>query len=88
MLIIAPKKAAEATWSTEAAKWEHLQHLRFSLILGTEQKRIRAIYAPADVYVINRENVVWLVDYLRNGWCFDMVVIDEDYVKGFPTSMP
>jgi SNF2 family DNA or RNA helicase len=77
VLIIAPKKVAEATWSEEAAKWEHLKHLRFSLILGTEQKRIRAIYAPADVYVINRENVVWLVDYLRNGWCFDMVVIDE-----------
>ena len=77
VLIIAPKKVAEATWSTEAAKWEHLQHLRFSLILGSEQKRTRAIYAPADVYVINRENVVWLVDYLRNNWCFDMVVIDE-----------
>lgn len=77
VLIIAPKKVAEATWSEEAAKWEHLKHLRFSLILGSEQKRIRAIYAPADVYVINRENVVWLVDYLRNGWCFDMVVIDE-----------
>ena len=77
VLIIAPKKVAEATWSEEAAKWEHLKHLRFSLILGSEQKRIRAIYAPADIYVINRENVVWLVDYLRNGWCFDMVVIDE-----------
>ena len=77
VLIIAPKKVAEATWSEEAAKWEHLKHLRFSLILGTEQKRIRAVYAPADVYVINRENVVWLVDYLRNNWCFDMVVIDE-----------
>lgn len=77
VLIIAPKKVAEATWSEEAAKWEHLKHLRFSLILGSEQKRIRAVYAPADVYVINRENVAWLVDYLRNGWCFDMVVIDE-----------
>lgn len=77
VLIIAPKKVAEATWSEEAAKWEHLKHLRFSLILGSEQKRIRAIYAPADIYVVNRENVVWLVDYLRNGWCFDMVVIDE-----------
>lgn len=77
VLIIAPKKVAEATWSEEAAKWDHLKHLRFSLILGSEQKRIRAVYTPADVYVINRENVVWLVDYLRNGWCFDMVVIDE-----------
>ena len=77
VLIIAPKKVAEATWSEEAAKWEHLKHLRFSLILGPEQRRIRAVCANADVYVINRENVVWLVDYLRNGWCFDMVVIDE-----------
>lgn len=77
VLIIAPKKVAEATWSTEAAKWEHLKHLRFSLILGSEQKRIRAACASADVYVINRENVVWLVDYLRNNWWFDMVVIDE-----------
>ena len=77
VLIIAPKKVAEATWSAEAEKWEHLKHLRFSLILGGEQKRIRAIHTAADIYVINRENVVWLVDYLRNGWCFDMVVIDE-----------
>lgn len=77
VLIIAPKKVAEATWSAEAEKWEHLKHLRFSLILGPEQRRIRAVCANADIYVINRENVVWLVDYLRNNWCFDMVVIDE-----------
>lgn len=77
VLIIAPKKVAEATWSTEAAKWDHLKHLRFSLILGTEKQRIRAACASADIYVVNRENVVWLVDYLRNNWWFDMVVIDE-----------
>lgn len=77
VLVIAPKKVAEATWSTEAAKWGHLKHLRFSLILGSEQKRIRAVCAAADVYVIGRESVTWLVDYLRNNWCFDMVVIDE-----------
>lgn len=77
VLIIAPKKVAEATWSTEAAKWAHLKHLRFSLILGSEKQRIRAAYTPADIYVINRENVVWLADYLRNSWFFDMVVIDE-----------
>ena len=88
VLIIAPKKVAEATWSTEAAKWDHLKHLRFSLILGTEKQRIRAACASADIYVVNRENVVWLVDYLRNNWWFDMVVIDEDYVKPFPTSIP
>lgn len=77
VLIIAPKKVAEATWSAEAAKWEHLKHLRFSLILGSEKQRIRAAYTPADIYVINRENVVWLADFLRNSWFFDMVVIDE-----------
>nr|DAV23686.1 MAG TPA: Chromatin remodeling complex ATPase [Caudoviricetes sp.] len=76
-LIIAPKKVAEATWNTEAAKWGHLQHLRFSMILGSEQKRIRAACSPADVYLTNRENIVWLVDYFRNSWPFDMVVIDE-----------
>lgn len=76
-LIIAPKKVAEATWSTEAAKWDHLQHLRFSMIMGSTQKRIRAACSAADIYITNRENVVWLVDYFRNAWPFDMIVIDE-----------
>lgn len=76
-LIIAPKKVAEATWNMEAEKWEHLKHLRFSKILGTRQQRIRAACAAADIYIVNRENVVWLVDYFRNDWPFDMVVIDE-----------
>lgn len=76
-LVIAPKKVAEATWSTEAQKWDHLRNLRISKILGSEAKRIRAVNTPADVYVINRENVPWLVDHYRNDWKFDMVVIDE-----------
>lgn len=76
-LIIAPKKVAEATWNTEAAKWDHLQHLRFSMIMGSTQKRIRAACSAADIYITNRENVVWLVDYFRNAWPFDMIVIDE-----------
>lgn len=76
-LVIAPKKVAEATWSKEAEKWDHLKHLRISKILGTESKRIRAVNTPADVYVINRENVPWLVDHYRNDWKFDMVVVDE-----------
>lgn len=76
-LVIAPKKVAEATWSTEAEKWDHLKHLRISKILGTEQQRIRAVNSPADVYVVNRENVQWLVDHYRNDWKFDMVVVDE-----------
>lgn len=77
ILVIAPKKVAEATWQREAAKWDNLKHLRFSTVLGSTTKRIRALNTPADVYVINRENVVWLVDYYKNDWPFDMVVVDE-----------
>ena len=77
VLVIAPKKVAESTWTNEAQKWEHLKHLRVSRILGTASQRIRALNTPADIYVINRENVPWLVDYDRNAWRFDMVVIDE-----------
>ena len=77
VLVIAPKKVAEATWSNEAAKWDHLRLLRVVPVLGSLTKRIRALNTPADVYVINRENVPWLVDYYRNAWPFDMVVIDE-----------
>lgn len=51
--------------------------LRVSQILGSQAKRIRALNTPADIYIINRENVVWLVDYYRNDWPFDMVVVDE-----------
>lgn len=76
-MIIAPKKVAEATWQREAAKWDHLKHLRFATVLGSETKRVRALNTPADIWVINRENVPWLVEYYRNAWPFDMVVIDE-----------
>ena len=77
LLVIAPKRVAEGTWSREAAKWDHLNHLRISLALGSEKQRIRALNTPADVYIINRENVCWLVEYFRNAWPFDMVAVDE-----------
>lgn len=76
-LVVAPKKVAEATWSSEAAKWDHLKALRVVPILGTEKQRINALYSPGDVWVINRENIPWLADYCRNEWPFDMVVLDE-----------
>lgn len=76
-LVIAPKKVAEATWSKEAAKWDHLRMLRIIPVLGSQAKRVRAINTPADIYVINRENVPWLVEHYRNEWPFDMVVVDE-----------
>lgn len=77
VLVIAPKKVAEGTWSKEKDKWDHTRCLRISRVLGSEKKRIKALYEPADVYIINRENVVWLVDFYKNDWPFDMVVIDE-----------
>lgn len=77
MLIIAPKRVAEDTWSKECQKWDHLQHLRVSKVMGTAQQRADALAAPADLYVINRENVVWLTEYLGNRWPFKIVVLDE-----------
>lgn len=77
VLVIAPKKVAEATWCKEAAKWKQLSHLTFSLVLGSAAQRSRALDASADVYVINRENTQWVVDYYRQRWPFDAVVLDE-----------
>lgn len=76
-LVIAPKKVAEVVWDKEAAKWDHLQHLRIVKVLGSAAKRVQALNTPADVYVINRENISWLVDYYKQRWPFDMVVLDE-----------
>ena len=77
VLVVAPKKVAEATWTKEAQKWDHLQHLQIVPVLGPLKKRIQALETPGDVWVINRENVPWLVDYYRNAWPFDMVILDE-----------
>ncbi|MGN0384582.1 MAG: SNF2-related protein [Lachnospiraceae bacterium] len=76
-LVIAPKKVAEDTWTREQAKWDHLHLLRVVPVLGSLKKRVKALATPGDIYVINRENVPWLVDYYRNSWPFDSVVIDE-----------
>lgn len=82
VLIIAPKRVAENTWSKEAAKWEHLQHLRVCRIMGTAKQRMAAVASIfegqfSDIYVINRENVVWLIETLGGRWPFPIVVIDE-----------
>lgn len=79
-LVIAPLRVAEDTWSREGEKWDHLKHLKISKILGTPAQRRKALTAEADIYITNRENVVWLTNELScfgNGWDFDMVVIDE-----------
>ena len=81
VLVIAPKRVAENTWSKECAKWEHLQHLRVVKIMGTVQERQKALgnlnKKSADIFVINRENVVWLVEFFEQKWPFRIVVIDE-----------
>lgn len=77
VLVIAPLRVAEETWSSEAEKWNHLKHLKISKILGNEKERRAALITKADIYVINRENVVWLVKECGKYWPFDMVVIDE-----------
>ena len=76
-LVIAPKRVAEDTWSREAAKWDHLQGLTVSRILGSAKERRAALASTADIYVINRENVSWLVEECGTDWPFDAVVIDE-----------
>ncbi len=76
VLVIAPKRVAEDTWSRETQKWDHLRGLRISKVLGTTADRKRGLKAEADIYVINRENVVWLIRELPE-WDFDTVVIDE-----------
>ena len=77
VLVIAPKRVAEDTWTRESAKWDHLRDLRISPVLGGPVERRKALEAEADVYVIGRDNVQWLVDHLGRYWPFDMVVIDE-----------
>jgi SNF2 family DNA or RNA helicase len=77
VLVIAPKKVAEATWSKESAKWFHLSSIRCVTVLGTEKERLNALHTNADVYVINRDNVQWLVKRCGLNWPFDCVVLDE-----------
>lgn len=75
VLIIAPLRVARDTWPAEIEKWEHLRHLTYSVAVGTPEERIDALERKADIYIINRENVDWLINHCY--FDFDMVVIDE-----------
>lgn len=77
VLVVAPKKVAETTWSTEAEKWEHLRGLRVVKVLGTEKQRCMALAEKADVYVTGRDNFVWIVGKYGGQLPFDALVIDE-----------
>lgn len=76
-LVVAPKKVAETTWSSEAKKWEHLSGLKVVKVSGSEAQRIAALSEDADVYVLGRDNFVWLVSAYKGLLPFDMLVIDE-----------
>ena len=77
-LVIAPKNVAQNVWAQECLKWDHTKNLRCSTILGTEKQRKEALAADADLYIINRENVVWLMEQLHGSLGrFDMVILDE-----------
>ena len=75
ILVIAPKRVAETTWPAEIKKWEHLSTLTYSLIVGNENERLSALNEQTDIYIINRENVDWLVNKSGYKFDFDMVVI-------------
>lgn len=77
VLVISPLRVARDTWPAEIKKWDHLKHLRYSVAVGTEAERIAALKANVEIYIINRENVDWLVNKSRIPFEFDMVVIDE-----------
>lgn len=77
ILVIAPLRVARNTWSAEIEKWEHLQNLKYSIAIGTESERLSALNSQADIYIINRENVQWLIESSGIKFDFDMIVVDE-----------
>ena len=77
VLIIAPLRVAKNTWPAEIEKWDHLKGLTYSVAVGTPAERMAALKAEADITIINRENVSWLIDESGVPWSWDMVVIDE-----------
>jgi len=77
VLVIAPLRVARDTWPSEIRKWDHLSGLTFSVAIGSETERKTALMQTADIYIINRENVDWLITKSGIPFDFDMVVIDE-----------
>ena len=75
VLVIAPLRVARNTWPQEIEKWDHLRDIRFSVAVGTEKERLAAFQRDADIYIINRENVQWMVDHVP--FEFDAIVVDE-----------
>ena len=77
VLIIAPLRVAQSTWKEEIEKWDHLNLLRYSIAVGDEKERLKALKQNSDIYIINRENVDWLVTKSGIDFNFNMLIIDE-----------
>lgn len=77
VLVVAPLRVARSTWPNEIKKWDHLQNLKYSVVLGTPKERMAALSADADIYIINRENLPWLLQQDKTYLDFDMAVLDE-----------
>lgn len=77
VLVIAPLRVADMVWTAERDKWDHLRHLTISKCIGNEKQRKKGLAAKAHIYIINRENVVWLMGQLKGSFPFDLLVIDE-----------
>lgn len=77
VLVIAPIRVCVNTWTNEINKWDHLSSLTYSLVVGDEKTRKRALFTKADIYIINRENVSWLIEKSNIAFDFDMLVVDE-----------
>lgn len=77
VLIVAPLRVAKSTWGDEIQKWDHLKRLTYSVAVGSKKERLEAFRKKADIYIINRENVPWLVEESGIPFDFDMLVIDE-----------
>lgn len=77
ILVVAPLRVARDTWPAEIAKWEHLQHLTYAVCVGTPKERRMALMSGADITIINRENLGWLIDSSGFDFDYDMIIIDE-----------
>jgi len=86
VLVIAPLRVANSVWQQEAAKWDHLSHLRLSVATGSDEDRRTALNTPADIYIINRENTHWLIDACKGKWPYDALIIEESSSFKTPSS--
>lgn len=85
-LIIAPKKVAASVWTDERDKWNDFKYMTTSIVMGSVKERLQALQKKADVYIINVDNVAWLVDLYLTRWPFDMLVVDESSKFKSPSS--